>query len=362
MRKSDEKSPADHLTLQGGPAILYNRWTMMDDASLFRQPSSRKRVYFFWDYDLSEEDVREILAGDDEYRKAWVISRILNAAHWDDIWKYVTLDDIRTHFDQLRFRTPYQRELWTHALEVWSREPEAKVLEEPKPPYELKPAPSLQPGILTSLQHEFLTRFFAYDVGQRFFLTGGTALAAFYLHHRLSTDVDLFTLEDETLDAAQDTALTMGDEMGWEVDARRLSPHFLRVDLTTAGGESLKGDLVQEPGTQFGEKRWCEGVIVDSLVGIAANKVTAILGRADAKDFVDLYFLLHELGYDLGKLIPMAKQKDLSLTEFYLAGMLRHIHKVKDLPIMLKPVDLETLVSFYDELADQLLAKHAPPA
>lgn len=30
------------------------------------------RPYFFWDYDLSEEDVWEILAGDDEHRKAWV--------------------------------------------------------------------------------------------------------------------------------------------------------------------------------------------------------------------------------------------------------------------------------------------------
>jgi len=79
----------------------------MDESRQLRQPASRKRVYFFWDYDLSEEDVREILAGDDEYRKAWVISRILNAAHWDDIWTYVTLDDVRTYFDQLRFRTPH---------------------------------------------------------------------------------------------------------------------------------------------------------------------------------------------------------------------------------------------------------------
>jgi len=334
----------------------------MDESRQLRQPASRKRVYFFWDYDLSEEDVREILAGDDEYRKAWVISRILNAAHWDDIWTYVTLDDVRTYFDQLRFRTPHQRELWAHALEVWSRDRAPQALKESKALYELEPAPSLQPGILTPLQQEFLTRFFAYDVGQRFFLTGGTALAGFYLHHRLSDDVDLFTQEDGALDATQDTVLAIGDEMGWDVGVRRLSPHFLRLDLTAPDGETLKADLVQEPGTQFGEKRWCEGVIVDSLVDIAANKVTAILGRADAKDFVDLYFLLHDLGYDLDKLIPMARQKDLGLTEFYLAGMLRHIHKVKDLPVMLKPLALPTLVSFYDELADQLLATHGPPA
>jgi len=39
---------------------------------------------------------------------------------------------------------------------------------------------------LTPLQSEFLIRFFATDFGQDFFLTGGTALAAFHLHHRVS--------------------------------------------------------------------------------------------------------------------------------------------------------------------------------
>jgi len=53
--------------------------------------------------------------------------------------------------------------------------------------------------VLTPLQAAFLERFFASQVGQRFFLTGGTALAAFYLHHRRSEDLDLFTLDDLAL-------------------------------------------------------------------------------------------------------------------------------------------------------------------
>ena len=52
---------------------------------------------------------------------------------------------------------------------------------------------------LTPLQSEFLTRFFATDTGQYFFLTGGTALAVFHLHHRVSVDLDLFTLNDLAL-------------------------------------------------------------------------------------------------------------------------------------------------------------------
>ena len=331
----------------------------------------RSRPYFFWDYDLSEEEVRAILAGDDEHRKAWVISRILNAARWEDIWKYVTPEDIRAHFELLRFRTPYLRGLWAHALEVWAKAQEggeaealrsrgAEVREE-LAAYVADPIPELRPGILTPLQEEFLRRFFGHDVGRAFFLTGGTALAAFYLYHRISEDVDLFTVEEGELDAAEDVVLTLGDETGWEIHHRRLSPHFLRVDLTTAKGEFLRVELVQDVGPQFGEKRWCEGVLVDALPNIAANKVTAILGRGDVKDFVDLYFIIQRWGYDFDVLLEMGKQKDKGLTEFYLAGMMRQVRRVKDLPVMLEPVDLEALASFYDELADRLLARHRPP-
>jgi hypothetical protein len=43
-----------------------------------------------------------------------------------------------------------------------------------------------QPKILTPLQFEFLNIFFQQPVGQKFFLTGGTALAEYYLQHRFS--------------------------------------------------------------------------------------------------------------------------------------------------------------------------------
>lgn len=82
--------------------------------------AERKSVYFFWDYDLTEEDVREILRGEDKTEKIWVISRILQSAQWDDIWKFLTLKDVRENFEQIQWRTPYLRDLWSHALEVWS--------------------------------------------------------------------------------------------------------------------------------------------------------------------------------------------------------------------------------------------------
>lgn len=46
----------------------------------------------------------------------------------------------------------------------------------------------------TPLKRDFLRLWFAEE--QRFFLTGGSALALFYLDHRRSYDLDLFTSDE----------------------------------------------------------------------------------------------------------------------------------------------------------------------
>jgi hypothetical protein len=82
---------------------------------------TNQRLYFFWDYDLSEEGIRHILRRGNPTEKAWVITRILEYAKWDDIWRYLTVDDIRQNLEQLRFRRPQDRELWAYAVDRWTR-------------------------------------------------------------------------------------------------------------------------------------------------------------------------------------------------------------------------------------------------
>jgi len=89
------------------------------------QSAKSQRPYFIWDYDLTEEDVHRILQGDNEVEKAWLITRILEYAKWEDIWHYLTVDDVRENFERLRFRWPQDRELWVYALERWSRDAQA---------------------------------------------------------------------------------------------------------------------------------------------------------------------------------------------------------------------------------------------
>ena len=83
--------------------------------------SAGQRPYFFWDYEITDAEVRAILRDGAPFDKAWVISRILEHAGWDDIWRYLTVADIRENFESLRFRRPQDRELWAYALDRWAR-------------------------------------------------------------------------------------------------------------------------------------------------------------------------------------------------------------------------------------------------
>ena len=83
--------------------------------------SEGQRPYFFWDYDIREDEIRGILAGANGVEKAWVISRILQYAKWEDIWRYLKPEDIRQNLALLHFRLPQDRDAWSYAVERWSR-------------------------------------------------------------------------------------------------------------------------------------------------------------------------------------------------------------------------------------------------
>lgn len=215
-------------------------------------------------------------------------------------------------------------------------------------------------SILTPFQTEFLERFFQNEIGRQFFLTGGTALAAFYLQHRYSEDIDLFTLDNRAMELIQAELDSIALALGAISKTAVATPTFRQVFLTR-DNESLKLDLARDIDIQIGEHRHFDPVIVDSFENIGANKITAIFGRTAVKDFVDLYFIL-QAGLQFDDLLAMAKQKDGGLTEFYLAGMVRQARDLNYLPRMLKPIDLDAMKKFYLELGDELLRRAKPPS
>lgn len=215
---------------------------------------------------------------------------------------------------------------------------------------------SPKPDILTPLQKQVLDTLFAEEPFARsFYLTGGTALAAFYLHHRYSDDLDFFTHESD-IGFLVSLLQQRTPRLKGVIESR--TPQFVRARF----GDSLRVDFVQDVPFRVGIPIRKGSWRVDSLENITLNKITAILGRLDVKDYVDLYLLLKNRPDRIFKLLEEAKQKDGSLDPFIWSRVIGDVETFRILPRMIVPLELKELVKFYQDLRRQILASLKPPS
>jgi hypothetical protein len=179
----------------------------------------------------------------------------------------------------------------------------------------------LPASLLTPLQQQVLEAFFRRE--QRFFLSGGAALAGFHLAHRRTHDLDLFTTADVIEDGEQALALT-ADELGATVEKIQTTPAFRRR-IVRRGEEAVVIDLVHERVPQGPlPKERIGNIRVDPPQEILANKVCALLSRSELRDLVDVY-ALERAGLRVEDALPLAEKKDAGLTPAQLAWVLSQI-------------------------------------
>ena len=174
---------------------------------------------------------------------------------------------------------------------------------------------------LTPLQRDILEAFFRRE--SRFFLTGGAALAGYYLGHRETADLDLFTTGDLLGDG--ETALrAAASEIGASIENIQTAPDFRRR-LVRRGADGVVVDLVHERAPQGGEaKRQYGFVWVDPPGEILANKLCTLLSRAEPRDLVDV-LALERGGLRVEEALPLAIRKDAGLTPGQLGWVLSQI-------------------------------------
>lgn len=160
--------------------------------------------------------------------------------------------------------------------------------------------------VLSAEQRRILRGVAGVLAGRGFELAGGTALAAGYLGHRLSEDLGLFTDRPGLGDALQAMRKAL-DAAGIRCEVETAHPTFARL---WAGESRVKVELAQDSPyhLEAGQHR-IEGMPLRSLKDLAADKTLALFGRAAARDFVDVYALLHT-HYDFSQLMDLAKRKD----------------------------------------------------
>ena len=209
----------------------------------------------------------------------------------------------------------------------------------------------------TPLKRDFLRAWFAQE--RRFFLTGGSALGLFYLDHRHSYDLDLFTSEEVEGKEVQGLVHRTAAVISAECLAVRTSPDFHRFKLTR-GTEREIIDVVVDRAPQLdSHKAEFSNIRVDTLREIIANKLTTLLSRTELKDVVDLYFL-EQAGHDLIAALPDAQAKDGGWEPAVVAQLLDCI-RVTELPAwMIRSLDPADLQAFLHRLRIAIAARALP--
>jgi predicted nucleotidyltransferase component of viral defense system len=211
--------------------------------------------------------------------------------------------------------------------------------------------------VLSGLQWDFLSGFF--NGAPPFFLTGGTALSAFYLQHRYSEDLDLFTLDDKAFDRVPLYVADTVAKLAASVASLQIAPQFRRYRLSR-NGESVIVDFVREVVPQIsGEKNLFDGMVVDTLDDITANKICTVISRAEIKDYIDLYFL-GKAGYAIENYIPLAQRKDAGVSQAMVAYILSEVRLLKVPDYMIARISIEDVQEYFRSLARKLAVESFP--
>ena len=216
-------------------------------------------------------------------------------------------------------------------------------------------------GILSGFQTSFLHFFASLPDQERFYLTGGTALAEYYLGHRLSYDLDLFTSDTGLIVPFSYQVEQAAQAAGMQVAVVRRFASFVEFQISQ-GEEQLKIDLALDAPFRFAPTELSDtGVWVNDFQDIQTDKTLAFFGRAEPRDAIDLYFLLQRTNFE--ELAELAHQKDSGFDLYWFAVALNRTSTFPDeierWPVkMLVACDPLALKSSFRSLAIQIMAKH----
>lgn len=158
------------------------------------------------------------------------------------------------------------------------------------------------------LQKKFIDVYKRTPLAKQFYLTGGTLLAVHYLHHRHSLDLDFFAnkpvilgkIQPLLVDIAKRARVKLGDyrrvadRYEWEIRDNR---DHTKVEFVFYDFKPLKPRL-----------KW-QGILIDTLQDLCANKTFALLERREPKDIFDIYYLLEKTKWKLKKFLQLMHQK-----------------------------------------------------
>lgn len=208
--------------------------------------------------------------------------------------------------------------------------------------------------IITKIQEKFLKLFSKSTLVKQFYFSGGTALSYYYLNHRYSEDLDFFS--EEEFDTVQISVFlkSIKKEIGYlsfdyQQSFNRNIYHLRFKDSV------LKVEFTYYPFNQVQKPKKNDGIMVDSLIDIATNKLFTISQNARGRDYFDLYYINQKEKVSLEKLRKLAKIKfDWHVDPLHLGTQLNRVKEFIDDPILTKKVSKKKIIKFFEKEASNL--------
>jgi predicted nucleotidyltransferase component of viral defense system len=206
--------------------------------------------------------------------------------------------------------------------------------------------------ILTRLQREILKSFVSLTDHDAFYLTGGTALSAFFLQHRRSRDLDFFTSSEELIPSFSQKLEAVLVKNKFKVSRLRGFQSFIEIDVNSAEEQTLVHFALDSP-FRFEPPTFTDqisGLKIDSLIDMATNKLLALFGRAALRDFVDVYFLIREQ-FTKDQLLAKCRLKDPGFDLYWLGVAMEKVEEFEDddadLHLVVRSIRMNDLREFY---------------
>lgn len=159
--------------------------------------------------------------------------------------------------------------------------------------------------MLSPLQQRIATIVAALPEAEDFALAGGAALIVHGAIDRTTRDLDFFGLEPTAVDRLAPAVERALQAVGLSVDRMLDNPGFVRF---VVAGDDDRTEIDLGSDARLFPAEQGPGFQLLTTEELAVDKVLAVFGRAEARDFMDLMALEGQFGLD--RLFRIAAEKD----------------------------------------------------
>jgi len=210
-------------------------------------------------------------------------------------------------------------------------------------------------SILTEQQQLALSLIADTKLAQHFYFAGGTALSHYYLQHRYSEDLDFFSQEEFDAQDITISIKSLQNKLGFESFDYQNSFNRNLYFLRFKDDHVLKLEFTYYPFQQIEKPKRIDGLLVDSVIDIATNKLFTIAQKPRGRDYFDLFTIIQKYGFTIEDLRMKAKLKfDWHIDPLQLASRLFEVDTHLDDPIIIGEFDKDVVIKFFHTEAEKL--------